>query len=72
MDNRSSLLITGSIISRYHIWQFNKPAITMTAGIAVAIAGFLIRWIAIMQLGKLFTVDVAISMAHTLKTSGLY
>jgi protein-S-isoprenylcysteine O-methyltransferase Ste14 len=65
-------LITGNIISRYHIWQFNDPAITMTAGIVIAIAGFFIRWIAIMQLGKLFTVDVAISTTHTLKTSGLY
>jgi protein-S-isoprenylcysteine O-methyltransferase Ste14 len=34
--------------------------------------GFIVRWIAIIQLGRMFTVDVAISSAHQLKTNGLY
>lgn len=41
-------------------------------GLVFAVCGFVIRWTAILQLGKLFTVDVAISNTHTLKTTGLY
>jgi protein-S-isoprenylcysteine O-methyltransferase Ste14 len=36
------------------------------------VIGFIIRWTAVVQLGRLFTVDVAISATHTLKTEGLY
>jgi len=38
----------------------------------VAIIGFVVRWVAIIQLGKMFTVDVAIANKHILKTTGFY
>lgn len=41
-------------------------------GLVLTIAGLLIRWIAIYQLGNLFTVDVSIASNHSLKTNGLY
>jgi protein-S-isoprenylcysteine O-methyltransferase Ste14 len=42
------------------------------AGLAFIIGGLIYRWIAILQLGKSFTVDVAITDAPDLKTDGLY
>jgi len=42
------------------------------AGIGIFAVGFLVRWIAVFQLGNKFTVDVAITSGHTLKTNGLY
>ncbi len=41
-------------------------------GLVFIIAGIIIRWISIIQLGKSFTVDVAITDASKLKTDGLY
>ena len=41
-------------------------------GFSFIIAGLIIRWIAILQLGKSFTVDVAITDAADLKTDGIY
>lgn len=41
-------------------------------GFLLIISGIFIRWIAILQLGKSFTVDVAITEAAKLKTDGLY
>ncbi len=41
-------------------------------GLAVFVAGFALRWSAILQLGKGFTVDVSIGKEHQLKQSGLY
>jgi protein-S-isoprenylcysteine O-methyltransferase Ste14 len=41
-------------------------------GIIIAVIGFIIRWISIIQLGSMFTVDVAITDDHNLKTNGLY
>lgn len=65
-------IITGSIIARRHIWISGDPAVFEVSGIFVFIIGLIIRWIAIFQLGNLFTIDVAISSSHTLKTDGLY
>ncbi len=42
------------------------------AGYAVLIPGFVLRWAAILQLKKAFTVDVSINEGQTLKTDGLY
>ena len=41
-------------------------------GFVFIIAGLIIRWVAIIQLGKSFTVDVAITDSAKLKTDGLY
>jgi protein-S-isoprenylcysteine O-methyltransferase Ste14 len=40
--------------------------------LALFLAGFAIRWTAILALGKLFTVDVAIRQDHPLVDTGLY
>lgn len=78
-DKRSLLLLWitipvcltfGGFIIEYNNWHFNFS--TKAAGIVVAVIGFMIRWTAIVQLGKMFTVDVSISTAHILKTNGLY
>ncbi len=41
-------------------------------GFAFIVTGLIIRWVAILQLGKSFTVDVAITNTAKLKTDGLY
>ncbi len=41
-------------------------------GVPLIAGGLLIRWIAILQLGKAFTVDVAITEKANLKTDGIY
>ncbi len=41
-------------------------------GLVLFVAGLLIRWIAIIHLGRFFTVNVAIAKDHELITSGLY
>jgi len=41
-------------------------------GFIFIVAGLIIRWVAILQLGKSFTVDVAITDTAKLKTDGLY
>lgn len=64
----ASCLCLGPWIAAYGIWPF-YGALT---GTIIYVTGFIIRWIAIYQLGKMFTVDVAIANEHTLKTSGLY
>jgi len=76
-DKRSLLIlwvvITGCLClgpwaAAYRIWSFNGIVI----GAIIYIIGFIIRWTAVYQLGKMFTVDVAIANEHTLKTNGLY
>lgn len=41
-------------------------------GLALIVFGLIIRWISILQLGKSFTVDVAITESAVLKTDGMY
>ena len=65
-------LTGGPFSAAYHIWSFNNYGAVVLAGEVICIIGFIIRWIAILQLGKMFTVDVAIVSDHQLKTSGLY
>lgn len=64
----ASCLCLGPWIAAYGIWPFYGSL----TGTIIYVTGFIIRWIAIYQLGKMFTVDVAIANEHTLKTSGLY
>ncbi len=65
-------LTIGYIVARKHTWITGGPVIAEISGVSVIIAGFIIRWIAIIQLGNMFTVDVAISSVHFLKTDGIY
>jgi protein-S-isoprenylcysteine O-methyltransferase Ste14 len=80
-DKRSLLLLwvtitagmtLGGLTMAYEIWPIPRTRLVMDAGLALAIIGFAIRWTAILQLGKMFTVDVAITSGHKLKTDGLY
>lgn len=80
--DRSSLIILwiviaasmaiGGNIAINRVWPMPNTRLVMDIGVAVAIVGFIIRWTAILQLGKMFTVDVAIVSSATLKTTGLY
>jgi protein-S-isoprenylcysteine O-methyltransferase Ste14 len=64
-------LTAGYNLARYHDWQLVNY-IAATAGIILVMTGFSIRWIAILQLKKTFTVNVAVSVNQILKTDGLY
>lgn len=80
-DGRSMLILWITIFSCLNIgfivakmgvlWPFD-PSLSTYPGILIAAAGFIIRWTAITQLGKMFTVDVSISSMHTLKTDGIF
>ncbi len=41
-------------------------------GLSIFMIGVVVRWISIIQLKKEFTVDVAITKNHNLKTNGIY
>jgi protein-S-isoprenylcysteine O-methyltransferase Ste14 len=62
----------GGLAVYTEIGTFERTNLVMDIGLALAIIGFIIRWIAIIQLGKMFTVDVAIDNKHQLRTTGLY
>jgi protein-S-isoprenylcysteine O-methyltransferase Ste14 len=64
-------LTVGFNIAFRRSWTPLKQIIAL-AGYLVIIVGTVIRWIAIIQLNKAFTVDVAISEGQELKTDGLY
>ncbi|ASZ13471.1 isoprenylcysteine carboxylmethyltransferase family protein [Chitinophaga sp. MD30] len=51
-------------------WGLWLPFYLQTAGIVIAVAGMILRWISILQLGRLFTVDVAIRDSHQLRQAG--
>jgi len=80
-DRRSLLLfwitipvcfVLGDYISDNRLgWPIDAILFRQT-GIAIFIIGYIIRWTAIYQLGKMFTVDVAIVGDHRLKNDGLY
>ena len=65
-------LTVGGFISGYGFWVFGNIVTVTYIGLGIAILGFIIRWTAIFQLGKMFTVDVSISSTHKLNTAGLY
>ena len=53
---------------------FSNPANSISTGFGftLILGGLIIRWIAIIQLGSAFTVDVAINSDVNLKTDGIY
>jgi len=65
-------LTAGSFMAGFRIGMFDQPRVAEVVGLVVAGLGFLIRWVAVIQLGKMFTVDVAIANTHRLKSTGLY
>jgi len=61
----------GFRMADYGKWETLDYIIAL-AGLPVIVTGLIIRWAAILQLKKAFTVDVAIGTAHELKINGLY
>jgi protein-S-isoprenylcysteine O-methyltransferase Ste14 len=61
----------GFIFANYHHWDFCN-FIIVGFGLLIILIGFTIRWMAIIQLKKAFTVDVAIGTEQKLKTNGMY
>jgi protein-S-isoprenylcysteine O-methyltransferase Ste14 len=52
-------------------WSGTKDQVAL-AGLTLFLAGAILRWSAIYQLGKSFTVDVSVRSDQQLKTDGLY
>lgn len=81
-DRRSLLILwivivisstLGNLIAEeYSVWRLGNYEIVIYTGMVICILGFAIRWTAVIQLGKMFTVDVTITDKHNLKTTGLY
>jgi protein-S-isoprenylcysteine O-methyltransferase Ste14 len=81
-DRGSLLVVWGTIIASMmaagwmYSWApkaaFDAPHWLIYAAIAVMIAGLIVRWTAILSLGKAFSVNVAIRDGQTLYRSGLY
>jgi len=61
----------GFFLAKHYSWNFINSVIG-GIGLMLVLTGIIIRWLAIIQLGKSFTVDVAITDAAKLKTDGLY
>lgn len=57
--------------ANYQVWDSLNQRLAYI-GLGIFLLGILIRWISILQLKKEFTVDVAISDGHKLKTDGFY
>ena len=79
-DGRSLLLLwltifafinIGFVIAKMNIWRIDLQFFE-SLGAIICLPGFAIRWTAIVQLGKMFTVDVSISTEHALKTNGIF
>lgn len=61
----------GFIFANYRVWNLSNYLIA-GIGLFVVCAGFVVRWMSILQLKKAFTVDVAISQGQELKIDGMY
>lgn len=61
----------GFIFADYNRWGLSH-LIMAAIGLVTIIAGFIIRWRAILQLKNAFTVDVAIGTEQKLKTDGIF
>jgi protein-S-isoprenylcysteine O-methyltransferase Ste14 len=74
--DRGSLIFLWMMIASGFTCGFilSKPASQFWTGFGFGfiVLGLVIRWIAIMQLGNSFTVDVAINNNANLKTDGIY
>jgi protein-S-isoprenylcysteine O-methyltransferase Ste14 len=64
-------LTVGFTVSGFGFGNFSNIVIYYS-GILIFIAGIALRWAAILQLKKSFTVDVSVSKGQILKTDGLY
>jgi protein-S-isoprenylcysteine O-methyltransferase Ste14 len=72
------LVITLSIFAGFYCrtafpqFQLPHPPLFYLAGLLLFVVGITIRWVAITQLGRFFTVNVTIAQDHQLVTTGLY
>jgi|WetSurMetagenome_2_1015567.scaffolds.fasta_scaffold47423_1 protein-S-isoprenylcysteine O-methyltransferase Ste14 len=64
-------ITAGFYFEGYGILGFTNKII-FYSGVLIFLTGLILRWGAIFQLKKAFTVDVSINKYHTLKTDGLY
>jgi protein-S-isoprenylcysteine O-methyltransferase Ste14 len=75
-NDRGSLIFLWTMITLGFAAGFilSKPVNSIAAGFGfpLIIGGLIIRWVAIIQLGSAFTVDVAINKNVNLKTDGIY
>jgi protein-S-isoprenylcysteine O-methyltransferase Ste14 len=80
-SDRGSLAVIWIVIAISFTIGFNKAFngnwrymnyIFGAAGLILFISGMIIRWIAVIQLDKAFTVDVAVTAGQQLKTDGIY
>ena len=55
-------------VTRMHM----APEIRMAVAVALLVVGLAIRWVAIVTLGRFFTVNVAVHLDHALVETGLY
>ncbi len=61
------------VLLKYSLLVFQLPRLIINAvAVFFLVGGLIIRWIAIVSLGKFFTIDVAILDEHTLVQRGLY
>jgi len=65
------IMITAGFTCGFYLSRPFNP-LWSTPGIFLIIVGIVVRWAAIIQLGKSFTVDVAITDSAKLKTDGIY
>lgn len=79
-DKRSLLLFwiiiplalsMGFFAAKYGEWNSLNKALAIL-GLCISLAGFVIRWKAIIQLKKEFTVDISVHQNHQLKKDGMY
>jgi protein-S-isoprenylcysteine O-methyltransferase Ste14 len=61
----------GFILAKYDSWNIVNYIMAVMGSILM-LTGIILRWLAIIQLGKPFTVDVAITDGAKLKQDGLY
>ena len=66
-----SISVAVYISAKYYLPIYLNPS-CQYIGIAIILAGIILRFIAVVSLGKLFTVDVTIRQNHQLKKNGLY
>ncbi len=75
-NDKGSLVFLWLMITCRFICGFflSKPMNQFWAGfgLPLIVGGLIIRWIAILQLGSAFTVDVAVNNEAKLKTDGIY
>ena len=65
------LMITGGFFAGFFLSK-QPNQFWVGFGLPLILFGLIIRWIAILQLGSSFTVDVAINNSSKLKTNGIY